>query len=240
MSLVIAIKDRDRVILGANKQVSWGGSKSHDGVKIWEASEFPHTIIGSVGMVRVTQIIQANQIIQLNDLISNEGPSTTFIIRSIIPRILNILETNGIKCDATIHEDLSCSEIPNSLIIAMGGEAWIISTDLCVSEIKNYAAIGSGELVAQGCLFATNNNKNPFERIAIAVDATAETTLYVDDTLDFATTKSYEDDCVMIDKLFARSNPVAEKSEDKSNNKKKNKSISANKNKKKSTAKTKA
>ena len=35
MSLVIAIKDKDRIVLGADKQASTGGTKDHTNTKIW-------------------------------------------------------------------------------------------------------------------------------------------------------------------------------------------------------------
>ena len=34
MSLVVAIKDKDRVVLGADKQVSTGDTKNHTNTKI--------------------------------------------------------------------------------------------------------------------------------------------------------------------------------------------------------------
>ena len=58
MSLVIAIKDKNRVVLGADKQVSAGDSKEHTITKIWEVEELPGAIMGSVGSARVSQIIQ--------------------------------------------------------------------------------------------------------------------------------------------------------------------------------------
>jgi len=35
MSLVVAIKDKDRIVMGADKQVSAGDSKDHTNTKIW-------------------------------------------------------------------------------------------------------------------------------------------------------------------------------------------------------------
>lgn len=202
MSLVIAIKDKDRVILGADKQTSCGGTKTHDAVKVWELSEFPGAVMGSVGLLRVTQIIQTSQILELNDLLNGGGPSTAFIINSVVPRILNLLESRGVKCDATVNRDLDMSRIPNSFVLAVGDKVWEISTDLCVTEIENYVAIGSGEDVARGCLFATKEDKNPFKRISVAIDAAADSTLYVDRDIDFVATKVYKNDCNLLDKTF--------------------------------------
>ena len=71
MSLVVAIKDKDRVVLGADKQVSTGGTKDHTNTKIWKLEELPGAIIGSVGAARASQIIQYSQIIDKNLITEN-------------------------------------------------------------------------------------------------------------------------------------------------------------------------
>ena len=66
MSLVIAIRDKDRIVLGADKQVSTGGSKEHTSTKIWPVAELPGAIMGGVGSARASQIIQYANIIDKN------------------------------------------------------------------------------------------------------------------------------------------------------------------------------
>ena len=70
---------------------------------------------------------------------------------------------------------------------------------LSVSEIEDYFAIGSGSDVASGALYATKE-KNPFERVVTAIDAAAETTLFVDDGIDVLVTEEHKDD----EKLLAK------------------------------------
>ena len=66
MSLVIAIKDKDRIVFGADKQVSGAGSKSHNTIKIWDVPELPGAIMGGVGSLRASQVIQYSKLIDLN------------------------------------------------------------------------------------------------------------------------------------------------------------------------------
>lgn len=66
-------------------------------------------------------------------------------------------------------------------------------------EVEDYFTIGSGSDVAMGALFATQE-KNPFERIVTAIDAAAETTLYVDNGVDILATKYYPADAKQIAK----------------------------------------
>ena len=189
MSLVIAIKDKDRIVLGADKQASTGTTKDHTNTKIWELEELPGAIIGSVGSARASQIIQYSQIIDKNLL--GKDIDTEFIVRVLAPTIANGLKANGIVVDSS--ENAKCDMMPNAFIFAYEDKAWTIWHDLSVSEIDEYFAIGSGSEVGRGALFATPE-KDPFSRIVTSIDAAAESTLYVDDGIDLLATKRYEED----------------------------------------------
>ena len=69
----------------------------------------------------------------------------------------------------------------------------MIGQDLCVEEIDDYIAIGSGSDIARGVLYATKD-KNPFERIAMAIDAAASYSTTVDDYIDVEVTVEKEND----------------------------------------------
>jgi len=193
MSLVIAIRDKDRIVLGSDKQSSYGVNKQHDATKIWESVDIPGALIGGVGMMRASQIIQYNKIVDLNEL-SDTGLTTEFIINSVVPGIVSQLQSHGVFCGQIEEKDVGSSiMIPNTFIFAFEDRAWIISPDLSVSELGDYLAIGSGSDVANGALYATPD-KNPFERIVTSIKAAAETTLFVDDEIDFLVTKPYAKD----------------------------------------------
>ena len=113
MSLVIAIKDKDRIVLGADKQVSSGDSKEHTSTKIWPVTELPGAIMGSVGSARASQIIQYSNIIDKN-LFDGDEVSTDLIICSLAPTIAQGLKQNGINLD--VKEESVCEMMPNSFI----------------------------------------------------------------------------------------------------------------------------
>jgi 20S proteasome alpha/beta subunit len=190
MSLVVAIKDKDRIVLGADKQASTGGIKDHTNTKIWELEELPGAVIGAVGSARASQIIQYSQVIDKNMISSNTDIDTEFIVRVLAPTIANGLRNNGVTVDS---EDAKCDMMPNAFIFAYKDRAWTIWHDLSVSEINEYFAIGSGSEVARGVLYATPE-KNPFERIVTSIEAAAESTLYVDTGIDLLATGKYEED----------------------------------------------
>jgi ATP-dependent protease HslVU (ClpYQ) peptidase subunit len=188
MSLVVAIKDKDRIVLGADKQASTGGTKDHTNTKIWEVEELPGAIIGAVGSARASQIVQYSQVIDKNMI--GQEIDTEFIVRVLAPTIANGLKANGIVVDS---EDAKCDMMPNAFIFAYNDKAWTIWHDLSVAEINEYFAIGSGADVARGALYATKD-KNPFDRIVTSIEAAAESTLYVDNGIDLLATGHYEED----------------------------------------------
>lgn len=190
MSLVLVVKDKDRYVLGADKQSSIAGTADHNCVKIWRVSDFPEAVMGGVGSARASQIIQYAPLIDKNE-IHGEGIDTAFIVNVLVPAIAGTLKHNGVSCD--IPEGGSLAVNPNSFLFAVGDKAWMIGHDFSVSEVGDYLAIGSGADIATGALFATPD-KNPFERIVTCIDAAAENTLYVDHGVDLLATKMYPRD----------------------------------------------
>ena len=193
MSLVIAIKDKDRIVLGADKQASAGGTKDHTNIKIWNVEELPGALMGGVGSARASQIIQYSSIIDKNLL--GKELDTDFIVRVLVPLIAVNLKANGINVDAS--KEANCDLMPNAFIFAYKDRAWTIWHDFSVSEIDNYLAIGSGSDVARGVLYATQD-KNPFERIVTGIEAAAESTLYVDNGIDLLVTDAHEGDSTLL------------------------------------------
>ena len=115
MSLVVAIKDKDRIVLGADKQVSTGDSKAHTSTKIWQVEELPGAVMGSVGSARASQVIQYSNVIDRN-LVNEADLSTDFIICSLAPMIAAGLKQNGISLEN--KEENVCDMMPNSFIFA--------------------------------------------------------------------------------------------------------------------------
>lgn len=190
MSLVVAVHHKGRIVLGADKQSSTGGNKEHTSTKIWEVPGLPGAIMGGVGSMRASQIIQYSHVVDKN-VMDGDDIDTDFVISSLAPVIAATLKEAGIKID--LEEEGSCPLMPNAFIFAYKDKAWLIWNDLSVSEIEDSLAIGSGSDVAKGVLFATQD-KNPFDRIVTCIEAAAENTLYVDNGIDLLMTDTLPSD----------------------------------------------
>ena len=96
MSLVIAIRDKDRIVLGADKQASTGGSKEHTSTKMWPVAELPGAIMGGVGSARASQIIQYANIIDKNLIDKSIDVVVDFFSPFNNEEVKRVLKDNGI------------------------------------------------------------------------------------------------------------------------------------------------
>ena len=194
MSLVVAIKDKDRFILGADKQASVWNSKTHNATKIWP-TEYEGCCMGSVGYARASQVIQF-----IKGLLDGAGFGKPELddafIHLQLPR--TIYET--LKMHGAIPEAPEGSQfiLPNDFFIAYRDRCWKINQDLSVEEVEEYDAIGSGSEVALGVIETSYmyKEKNPYQIITNAIDIAAEKTLYVDHEVEFVETVPDKKDIV--------------------------------------------
>ena len=195
MSLVIAIKDKDRIILGADKQGSLGNRKDHTATKVWEVKGFDSCAMGGVGYARANQIMQyIGGLLDKNMFDENEGIDEEFVVSLLAPTIQATLENYGVSMDGHDPEaQVTIKAMPNTFIFAYKDRAFVIDRDLTVSEVTDYAAIGSGAEIARGSLYSSKD-KNPFQRITEAIEAAALETMFVDDAVEVVVTKEYPED----------------------------------------------
>ena len=200
MSLVVAIKHKNRFILGADKQASLWNNKQHTATKVWRTIEYKNCCIGSVGLARASQVIQ-----YIKGLLDVAGFGKDQLDEDFnhlqLPRTLyETLKMHGVIAENSAEPFY----LPNEFFIAYKDRCWQICQDLSVNEIEEYEAIGSGADIAAGVIETAllYKEKNPFAIIAHAIDIAAEKTLYVDHEIDFVATADDKNDIVMQAQAF--------------------------------------
>jgi len=198
MSLVVAIKTDEGIVMGCDTQVSYGGNKyslsDNTSCKIWDIVNCPYGLMGSVGMLRDSQLISAHAIIDPNKIIT-ESIDFDYVVCDLYSTICSILESyHRISLEPTY--DKEGNFIPpvlnNEFIFAYKDKAYQISQEGCVRTIDDYLVIGSGSDIATGVL-DNNINKPPEERIVEAIATCNKNTLYIDNNVILSYT--YEKDC---------------------------------------------
>jgi ATP-dependent protease HslVU (ClpYQ) peptidase subunit len=178
MSVVVAIKSNNKIYMGADSQITRGGTRrslsNQSNFKIWRIKETKHTLMGAVGLVREMNVAKMGKYIgeleQIKDTVDFE-----YMVLEFIPRLFKTVEFHKL-----LTKDLD--DIPRmncSYLVAYKNQLYQISPDGATVEIDDFAAIGSGSNEAMGSLLSTMN-LDPVERITIAIKASAANDIYVD------------------------------------------------------------
>ena len=177
MSVVIAVKEKDRILVACDSQISYGGSKgtlSADYNKAWYVRDCDCGVMGSTGSLRALQVVQITP--NLIDELAQYRNEVDFayVVSELYPRLCNVMEHYKL-----IATDMVPVSLPNDFIFAYKDKAWGISFDGAVEELVDYICIGSGAELARGIMEITKDLP-AIERIERAISACAELTLYVD------------------------------------------------------------
>ena len=198
MSVVIAIKDKNKIYLGCDTQASGGNNKINlkdaSSQKVWHHNNLPDLVLGGAGSLRDIQIIQTSiNLFDLTSVLLNKI-DYTFLVQHFFTNVYNILaEKNRIGRDTTgnLVNIIDCE-----FIVAFGDKMYHIDQEGTVIEANDYLVIGSGSEVAIGVL-ENNKNKKPQTRIQEAIKACAENTLYVNNEMYITDTTEEVDDVIL-------------------------------------------
>ena len=166
MSVVIGIKDKDKVWIGTDTQITKGGCKYNttnpNNFKVWNVNGVPNCIMAHVGSVVESNAIKVmcnlvSEITVMKDEIDYE-----YVITRIVPRMYQTLE----DCDYLNHLE---GKYKSSYLFAYKDKLFYIASDWSVTEIDDFIAIGSGECEAIGSLYATKGLEVE-ERIKKAIE----------------------------------------------------------------------
>lgn len=179
MSVVIAIKEKNSIVMGCDGLVVKGHLKYKTPSKIFKIKNCDRGLLGSAGLLRGMQILEVqhnliDEITQLKNEVNFE-----YCVTTLYERIYKLF-TQYRLVDKENGEFVRY--LPNSFILAYKDNAFRIEEDGCVDEIDDFLVIGSGEETAQAVLLK-NKGKKAEDRIKEAIEACAEKTLYVNDNI---------------------------------------------------------
>ena len=178
MSVVVAIKENGKIYLGADSQVTKGGTrttlKNENNYKIWRVIGAPHCMMAQVGSFRDANVIRLMRDLVTDYNIYREHISFDFIVKKVVPDIVSELAHYNFLKDGEKTEILD-----SSFLFAYKDQLWFINQDKSVIEVEDYVAMGSGADQAIGSLLSTEG-QGPKERIVKAIKSSATADIYVD------------------------------------------------------------
>ena len=178
MSVVVAIRKGDKVYVGADSQVTRGGTratlKNPNNYKIWKVLGVNHCLMAHVGVVRDANIVRLSDNL-VSDYSAYKGYiDYEYVVKRVVPGIISELKGAGYLKDEQYFESME-----SRYLFIYKDKMYTINTDGCVLEVDDYVAIGSGEDQAIGSLLSTEG-EDPETRIIKAIKASAASDIYVD------------------------------------------------------------
>ena len=188
MSVVVAIKENGKIIIGADSQSTKGGTRrtlsNSNNYKIWKVADCENCLMGHVGLVREANIIRVAsglvpEIVQLKDKVD-----FAFVVKRLVPALFEVLEDYR-----AIKKGDEVPHFESTFLFAYKNRLFYISGNGTVIEVDDYCAIGSGECEAIGSLLSTEGEPCE-ERIKKAIKASAANDIYVDYPIVISDTES--------------------------------------------------
>lgn len=197
MSVVVAIKEGKKVYMGADSQSTLGNTRitlrNPNNFKIWKVIDSNNTLMACVGAKRDANVIRlVPGIVDEYDEFSKRV-NYKFVVKYIVPNIVRELKKAGFIKDENYIECIN-----SAFLFAYKDKLFFINNDLCVLEINDYVAIGSGSPEAIGSLLSTEG-EDPKTRIVKASKASAANDIYVDYPIILTDTETTKFDVITED-----------------------------------------
>lgn len=192
MSVVVAIKKDGIVYMGADSQVTKGGTRATlsnpNNYKIWAVSGVEHSLMGGVGTLRDANIMRVADglIPEIVDIKNNVD--FRFVVKHLVPRMMDELQEYKLLC----KNDDGVPYMDSSFLFAYKDKLYNIGSYGSVVEVDDFCAIGSGASEAMGSLFSTIDSDDPIKRIQNAIKSSATHDIYVDYPIVISNTKNTE------------------------------------------------
>jgi len=176
MSVVIAIKENDKVYLAADSMCSCGATKitlsNPNNFKIWKTKGLDNSIMCHTGACSDLGIIRFNNFIPESNALKGDV-DIEFVQGQMIYDMFDALDERGF-----IDKTDGAPQMRSELLFAYKNKVWELTNSTYVFEIDDYVALGSGKDSAMGSLASTVGEK-PEIRLIKAVIAASNIDLSV-------------------------------------------------------------
>jgi len=157
MSVIIGIRDGEKIVMACDSQITSGGGVKKLGqglsnFKIWHPEEKKELLMGAVGSLREKNIIQTNDNLIIADEYYEDKIDYQFVVNKLIKRIFD-----GLKEANCIDDKDKPLRMNTSYLFAFKDKMYEIDSNGAVIEVETYTAIGSGANEALASLHTTED-----------------------------------------------------------------------------------
>ena len=187
MSVVIAIKYKDGIIIGADKQVSYNYHLKCDNLLKIKKSKYSNTAIGFSGAVRIANIIfnEVDDLLDYKDILDNVNLDSNYVYQ-ISEKFIHILYNH--KAIPAINNCID--DMFADFLIVSNKNIYKICPDGSVIEFDNYGVIGCGSELVKGYLDTINNFNKLTESeakqlIKNSIEKSCKDSIKINDKIDY-------------------------------------------------------
>lgn len=154
MSVLIALKFKDGVILASDKQVTYGNIKNDNATKIFK-SKYSKTAMGIAGCCRTLDLIFANteELMDYKDILDNVTLDYKYVVNIIVTDMFKILDKYG-----CLYRENNIVDTYGEYIVISEDKIFQIFSNGAVIESELFASIGCGVQLVKGYLDGINYN----------------------------------------------------------------------------------
>ena len=147
MSVVVALKFRDGVIIGSDRRVTTSyHTYQDDAATKMHMMQYSNHVIGTVGYLRILNVISTvDEFMEYKDILDGYKVDFKYLVKTIIPKIIKTLEENRVL------DELECTSNSN-FIYATNEKIFSIGGDFAVIEHPYWATVGCGQDLVAGLL----------------------------------------------------------------------------------------
>jgi ATP-dependent protease HslVU (ClpYQ) peptidase subunit len=194
MSVIVGIIHEGVVYIGADSQITSGGTKKNyrhpNNHKIWHPDGREHLLLGSSGLLKgINTIKSINGLIDQRTL-NEKTLNYHYVVKHISKKIMDSME----EVKLIDSKDFKPTML-NDVLFASNDELFLIGIDGSVIQIDDFAAIGSGSIEAIGSLLSSESEA-PKTRIIKAIESAISNDIYVGYPIIIMNTKDMNIDII--------------------------------------------
>ena len=192
MSVVVAIKKDGIVYMGADSQVSRGGTRmtlsNPNNYKIWSLCDVDYCVMGSVGALRANNVIKVADNLIPESVDIKGTVDFRFVVKRLVPRLMEELD----KYNILLKDKEDAYDMSAEFLFAYHDRLFSIDRYGSVIEIDDFCAIGSGSSEALGSLISTVDDADPIKRIQSSIRASVAHDIHVNYPIVISNTSNTE------------------------------------------------
>lgn len=195
MSIVIALKCKDAVILASDRQATYGPTKSHSMNKLFH-SDYSNTAIGISGATRDANLIECNMVdlMDYKDILDKVKLDLKYVVNNIVTSLFEIAN----RYHRLIKDE---NNFDYEALVVSSENIFRIFSDGSVLEYDYFCCIGSGEQLGNGYLETIDKNSisnmdvdSAINYIKKTIKESCNNHIYVDDNVDFMIIRKKDDE----------------------------------------------